>query len=202
MTEKALYKLAMDISREDPARRGMIYGPAPYCYGGREVNGWFVIGKYSVLGVPEQIKWMRAAQNEIEVKRMVAAARPLIPPEGVDAVGYEIIPLMLRKGIRAVTGGKYSHQVIYKPAEGLPALDARLLLRNLEAMKSRTVWFYEDGVKFGKYSTSFRPAYVFEMGDADCPGAIWSALLPVNLAYDGPAGFTDCETSEYLAPHD
>ena len=202
MTEKALYKLAMEISGEDPARRGMIYGPAPYWYGGREVTGWFIIGKYSVLGVPEQIKWMRACPNENEVKLMFAAARPLIPPEGVDAAGYDISPLMLRKGIRAVTGGKYSHQVIYKPAGGVPALDARLLLRNLEAMKSRTVWFYEEGVKFGNYSTSFKPAYVFELGDADCPGAVWSALLPVNTAYDGPVGFTDCETHEHLLPHD
>ena len=202
MTEKALYKLAMDISGEDPARRGMIYGPAPYWYGGREVTGWFIIGKYSVLGVPEQIRWMRACQNETEVKRMAAAARPLIPPEGVDAAGYDISPLMLRKGIRAVTGGKYSHRVCYKHAEGVPALDARLLLRNLEAMKSRTVWFYEEGVKFGNCSTSFKPAYVFELGDADCFGAVWSALLPVNLAGDWPLGFTDVETHENLAPHD
>ena len=169
MTEKGLYKLAMGISGEDPARRGMIYGPAPYWYGGREVSGWFAIGKYSVLGVPDYIRWMRACPNENEVMRMFAAARPLIPPEGVDAAGYDISPDMLRKGIRAVTGGKYNHQVIYKHAGGVPALDARLLLRNLEAMKSRTVWFYEDGVKFGKYSNSFRPAYVFELGDADCP---------------------------------
>lgn len=202
MTEKALYNLAMEISGEDPAQRGKIYGPTAYWYGGREVLGWFVIGKYTVMGVPDHIRWMSSCADETTNKRMFAVARPFIPPEGVDAAGYDISPLMLRKGIRAVTGGKYSHQVIYKPAEGVPALDARLLLRNLEAMKSRTIWFYAEGVKFGKHSNSFKPAYVFELGDADCPGAIWSALLPVILAYDGPVGFTDCETSEHLAPYD
>ena len=211
MTEKALYKLAMEISGEDPSQRGKIYGPMPYWYGGREVEGWFVIGKYTVLGVPEHIRWMSACPDETTNKRMFAAVRPFIPHEGVSAAGYDIKPDMLRKGIRAVTGGKYSHGVVYQHNEYVPALNARLLLRNLEALKSRTVWIYADDVKYGpcwiyaddvKYGpwqAGFRPAYMFEMGDADCPGAVWVAQLPVNLAYDGGAGFTDCETKERLA---
>ena len=188
----------MEISGEDPAQRGKIFGPMPYWYGGREVEGWFVIGKYTVLGVPDHIRWMSACADENANKRMFAAARPFIPREGVSAAGYDITPAMLRKGIRAVTGGKYSHDVVYKHNDNTPALNARLLLRNLEALKSRTIWVYEDPVQYGPYQTGFRPAYIFELGDADYPGAIWIAQLPINTAYDA-VGFTDCVTKERLA---
>lgn len=198
MKKKALFDLAMEISAEDPARRGMIYGPAPYWDGGEVTEGYFIIGKWSVMGVPEHIPGMRLCPDENANRRMIAAASVFVPPDGADAAGYNIKPAMLRKGIRAVTLGRYSHDVVYRYSGECPAFNARLLLRNLEALKSSIFWVYTDPVEYaGKTNMHFRPGYVFELGDADYPGAVWVAQLPMN--YDGPAGFTDCVTKEHLA---